>query len=132
MNKFAGLAVALLAVGLVGCANATSGAPTATASDASSAAVETSQAGGREDTAGYLAATRKGTTDDVPDAKLLEIGRTLCMELRRGEWKKTVLDDGPMVAGISVPMRINAGFAAVHYLCTDQEADYLRRVAGGS
>ncbi|TWS25349.1 hypothetical protein FK268_09155 [Tsukamurella sputi] len=123
----AGLALAAVA----GCGSTPSTEPPqAQPSSGTTQHVSTTTSAREANTSGYLSATRQNTTDQVPDAKLIEIGRTLCAELRRGEWKNTVLDDSPMVAGISVQMRINAGFAAVHYLCPDQEADYLRRSSG--
>lgn len=82
------------------------------------------------DHAGYLAAVRKDTTDQVDDARLIEIGGAFCRDLEAGKWDRTTIDDDTIVGDLSTQMRVNIGFAAVHYLCPSQEAEYLRKVGG--
>lgn len=82
------------------------------------------------DEAGYLAAARKDTDDQVADARLVEIGTAFCQDLQAGKWRDTTIDDDAIVGDLSTQMRINIGFAAVHSLCPDQEAEYLRKIGG--
>lgn len=99
--------------------------PSTEAGETTSTTTAATSTTGTADTAGYLSAARKDTQDDVSDARLLKIGRAFCQDLRAGKWRGTVIDDGGMVDDLSTQMRVNIGFAAVHYLCTDQEAQYL-------
>lgn len=90
----------------------------------------TSPAATGSDRADYLAAARKDTTDQIGDTRLTTIGESFCEDLRAGKWDHTTIDDENIVGDLSAQLRVNIGFAAVHHLCPDQEAEYLRNVGG--
>lgn len=122
------LAVTAAVAALGSCSSTNGDAPPA-ATSSTSVAATTSEVP-KIDTAAYLAMARKDASDDVTDARLVKLGNALCADLRAGRWDHTTIDDDNQVGDLSVQMRVNIGFAAVHHLCQDQEAQYIKDAGG--